>query len=181
MPDAIAAASPPDEPPAVRVTSCGLAVAPNSGLTESHHIANSETFVLPSRIAPAAAHPRDRRAVRVADVVGQQLRAVRRAHARHRQRVLGGERDAVQRADLVAARERRVGRDRLLARLIQPRQHERVDRRVALGDPRRVCVDQLDRRDLALAHRARHPRRGALGEVGQVRNPASRRRASSES
>ena len=54
MPDAIAAASPPDEPPAVRVRSCGFFVAPNSGLTESHHIANSETLVLPSRIAPAA-------------------------------------------------------------------------------------------------------------------------------
>jgi hypothetical protein len=54
MPDAIAAASPPDEPPAVRDGSCGFAVAPNSGLTESHHIANSDTFVFPSRIAPAA-------------------------------------------------------------------------------------------------------------------------------
>ena len=57
MPDATAAASPPDEPPAVRVTSCGFAVAPNSGLTESHHIENSGTLVLPSRIAPAARRP----------------------------------------------------------------------------------------------------------------------------
>ncbi len=54
IPLAIAAASPPEEPPAVRVGSCGLAVAPNSGFTESHQLANSETLVLPSRIAPAA-------------------------------------------------------------------------------------------------------------------------------
>lgn len=58
MPDAIAAASPPDEPPAVRIGSCGFAVAPKSGFTESHQHENSETLVLPSRIAPA---PRRRR------------------------------------------------------------------------------------------------------------------------
>ena len=34
--------------------SWGLAVAPNRGLTESHQVANSDTLVLPSRIAPAA-------------------------------------------------------------------------------------------------------------------------------
>ena len=38
----------------MRERSCGLAVAPNSGFTESHQLANSETLVLPSRIAPAA-------------------------------------------------------------------------------------------------------------------------------
>ena len=35
IPDAIAAPSPPDEPPAVRVGSCGLRVAPKSELTAS--------------------------------------------------------------------------------------------------------------------------------------------------
>ena len=109
------------------------------------------------------AHRRHRRAVRVADVVGEQLRAVRRAHAGDRERVLARERHAVQRP---ASAPARVGRHGLLARLVQPRQHERVDLRIALGDPRRVRVEQLDRRDLALAHRASHPRRRPLDERG---------------
>ena len=108
------------------------------------------------------AHPRHRHAVRVADVVGEQLRAVGRAHAGDRERVLARERHAVQRP----ARRHRVGRHRLLARLVEPRQHERVDRRIALGDPRRVRLEQLERGDLALAHGASHPRRRPLDQRG---------------
>ena len=181
MPDAIAAASPPDEPPAVRVTSCGFAVAPNSGLTESHHIANSETFVLPSRIAPAAAHPRDRRAVRVLtwsassfEPLGARMPATASGSLAVNGTPCSGPTSSplASTASAATASSRASSSRGSTSALI---------RRVALGDPRRVRVDQLDRRDLALAHRARHPRRGALGEVGQVRNPASRSRASSES
>ena len=53
MPEATAHASPPDEPPALRSRSCGLRVEPNSRFDESQNIENSETLVLPSRIAPA--------------------------------------------------------------------------------------------------------------------------------
>ena len=148
----------------MRDGSCGLAVAPNSGFTESHQLANSETLVLPSRIAPAARIARDRRAVRVADVIGEQLRTVRRAHAGDRERVLARERHAVERP----ARRHPVGRHRLLARLVEPRQHERVDRRIALGDPRRVRLEQLERGDLALAHGASHPRRRLLDQCRHV-------------
>ena len=38
----------------VRLRSCGLSVEPNSRFDESQNIENSETLVLPSRIAPAA-------------------------------------------------------------------------------------------------------------------------------
>src|SRR4029077_15930583 len=52
-PDAIAAASPPLDPPAVRVRSQGLLVLPVSRLLLSYAIRNSGVFVFPSRIAPA--------------------------------------------------------------------------------------------------------------------------------
>src|SRR5207253_8021497 len=53
QPDAIAAASPPLEPPGVRVKSQGLLVLPYSALSVSHAIRNSGTVVLPRTIAPA--------------------------------------------------------------------------------------------------------------------------------
>src|SRR5438445_4093114 len=53
-PEAIAAASPPLEPPAERVRSQGLLVLPVSKLLLSQAIRNSGVLVLPRRIAPAA-------------------------------------------------------------------------------------------------------------------------------
>ena len=153
IPEPIAAASPPDEPPAVRVTSCGLAVAPNRGLTESHHIANSETLVLPSRIAPAA---------RMRATGAQSASLTWSASSRE---PFGARMPATASGSLAVngtpcsgpARrrsQRRVGRHRLGARRLQPRQHQRVDLRVALGDPLRVRLEQLEGRHL----RARAPR-----------------------
>ena len=51
---ATAAAHPPLEPPGVRVSSCGLFVRPKTGLSALYSSANSDVFVLPSMIAPAA-------------------------------------------------------------------------------------------------------------------------------
>src|SRR5262249_56713794 len=53
-PEAIAAASPPLEPPAVLVRSHGLFVRPNTAFSLRISMQNSETFVFPSTIAPAA-------------------------------------------------------------------------------------------------------------------------------
>src|ERR1700704_5042058 len=53
-PDAMAAASPPLEPPALRDKSQGLLVFPLVKLSVSYAIRNSGVFVLPSKIAPAA-------------------------------------------------------------------------------------------------------------------------------
>ena len=50
---AIAAASPPLDPPGVRVMSCGLFVLPNTRLSVSHHNVNSGVFVLPINMPPA--------------------------------------------------------------------------------------------------------------------------------
>src|SRR5437764_15345097 len=50
----IAAASPPLDPPEVLLKSCGLFVRPKTGFSHLYGIAISGTFVLPSRIAPAA-------------------------------------------------------------------------------------------------------------------------------
>jgi hypothetical protein len=54
MPVARAAAEPPLEPPAERVRSHGLRVAPNTSLTVFGPKANSGVLVLPITIAPAA-------------------------------------------------------------------------------------------------------------------------------
>ncbi len=53
QPAAIAAASPPLEPPGVRARSHGLFVRPYNALSVSHAIRNSGTVVLPRTIAPA--------------------------------------------------------------------------------------------------------------------------------
>jgi hypothetical protein len=80
--------------------------------------------------------------------VGEQPRTVGRAHARDRQRVLAGERHAGERPGRLAARERRVQRRRLVARRLQARQDERVERAVAVLDPRQMLVEHLDRAPL---------------------------------
>src|SRR6202030_2331993 len=54
QPDAIAAASPPLDPPADRESSHGLLVFPNNALSVSYAIKNSGTLVFPIKIAPAA-------------------------------------------------------------------------------------------------------------------------------
>ena len=53
-PAEIAAASPPDEPPAVRSAFHGLTVRPKTRLSVSHQRANSGRLVLASGTAPAA-------------------------------------------------------------------------------------------------------------------------------
>src|ERR1051326_4875135 len=53
QPEAIAADSPPLEPPGVRVKSQGLLVRPYSALSVSQAIRNSGVLVVPSTIAPA--------------------------------------------------------------------------------------------------------------------------------
>ena len=50
---ASAAAAPPLLPPALRLRSYGLRVAPNTGLTVCEPAPNSGVFVLPRLIAPA--------------------------------------------------------------------------------------------------------------------------------
>ena len=55
----------------------------------------------------------------------------------------------MQRAQVLATGERRVGLDGLGTRLVQAREDERVDLRVALGDARRMSVEELDGAHLA--------------------------------
>src|SRR5438067_13154043 len=54
QPAAIAAASPPLDPPAVRCRSQGLLVRPSRRLSVSHAISNSGALVTPITTAPAA-------------------------------------------------------------------------------------------------------------------------------
>ena len=101
------------------------------GLAEQHR----------ARLPQAADHL----AVLVVHAVGEQQRPGRRAHARDRDRILRGERHAVERA-LLPGRAPRRPRPPPRAR-VEPRQHERVELRVALGDARRVRVEELERAD----------------------------------
>jgi hypothetical protein len=54
MPDATAAAEPPDDPAGDSAGFQGLRVAPNTALTVLAPVANSGVLVLASRMAPAA-------------------------------------------------------------------------------------------------------------------------------
>ena len=54
MPDATAAADPPDEPPGTRSGAIGFFVGPYALCSVDDPIANSSMFVLPNGIAPAA-------------------------------------------------------------------------------------------------------------------------------
>ncbi len=69
--------------------------------------------------------------------------------------LLDGDRNAVQRADLVTARECRVGGCRLFAGLVEQPNHHRVQVLVDLLDAPNVSVDDLDRRHLAVPHLVR--------------------------
>ena len=138
-------------------------------MTESHHIANSETFVLPSRIAPAArirATGAQSASLTWSASSFEPFGARMPATASGSLAVNG---TPCSGADRLARRERRVGRQRLLARLLEPRQHERVDRRIALGDARRVGLEQLDaRRPRASARPRAIHRADALDQVGHA-------------
>src|SRR6187399_3343974 len=53
MPAATATALPLDDPPGVRVGSCGLRAGPNAEFSPDEPMANSSMFVLPTSSAPA--------------------------------------------------------------------------------------------------------------------------------
>src|SRR5258708_1944232 len=65
-PAATAAAEPPDEPPAIRVRSCGLCVAPSCVFSVVKPYAYSSMLVAPMSTAPAASMRRARSASAVA-------------------------------------------------------------------------------------------------------------------
>jgi len=54
MPEATAAAEPPEEPPGTRSRSWGLRVGPNAEFSVEEPMANSSRLVLPTLMAPAA-------------------------------------------------------------------------------------------------------------------------------
>lgn len=92
MPVASAAATPPLDPPALRVGSCGLRVGPNSGLVVCEPAANSGTLILPTRTAPGVAHPGHYQLVLGGHQVAVDGGAERGAHARGEVGVLVGRR-----------------------------------------------------------------------------------------
>ena len=145
IPSATAAALPPDDPPLLRVGANGLPVGPKSWLSQTPLKPKTGLFVLPSTIAPAASmrstHEQLKSGVKLTE----------RGHAAERRRPAGLEveevlhrgRDAVQRADRLAAHERLLRRARLVQRLVDRQEDERVQRGVAVLDPPRGSLDGL--------------------------------------
>ena len=111
---ASAAAAPPLEPPAERVVSHGLRVAPKTGLNVCEPAPHSGVLVLPTMIAPAARSALDEQRVGGRHVVAEERRAVRRAHAGRVDQILVRDRQAVQRRQ-IARRAARGGRPRRAA------------------------------------------------------------------
>ena len=86
IPAATAAAAPPLEPPGVFVRSYGLRVAPKTALNVCEPAPNSGVFVLPMIERAGGAQALDEQRVVLGHVLGEQRRAVRRAHPRGRPR-----------------------------------------------------------------------------------------------
>ena len=108
-PAAMAAAEPPDEPPALRVRSHGLAVAPKSGFTVSALWPPSGVLVLPTTMHPAAFSRSTSGESVVGDrAVGVDRRALRGAEAGGVLEVLHADRDAGERSDVLPRRQARV-------------------------------------------------------------------------
>ena len=149
MPDATAAAAPPDDPPDVRLRSSGLLTRPWTGLSLCQSASHMATLVLPRMTAPAALS----RATAVASLsatqpfiagtpqlVGRPGDVERFLH-RHRQAEQG---------PAFASRKGLVRRLRRRARAVEIADHDGVDRPVETLDP-------LDR--LLAQPRRRRPRR----------------------
>ena len=99
-----------------------------------------------------AADPLDEQVVAVGDVVGEQRRAVRRPPAGHGVGVLERERQPVQRTDRAPGASALVGGRGAGPGAVLVERDDRVELRVALGDPGQVQVEQLARGDLAAAY-----------------------------
>ena len=106
---ASATAAPPLLPPQVLLRSCGLSVAPNTGLNVCDPAPNSGVLVLPTQIAPAC---RSRSTVSESSAgheVLEDRRSERRPDPVGRLQILVRDRQAVQRTDVVAVRVGVVG------------------------------------------------------------------------
>ena len=104
MPEATAAAAPPEEPPGVIFVFQGLRVMPVSRLSVVPLMPNSGVFVLPSSTAPGLAQPRGGRRVDVPRLVRiDGPRAAQRRPAAREDQVLDRDGHAVEEVDRRAA------------------------------------------------------------------------------
>ena len=108
-PQATAAAAPPLEPPAGPLEVVGVARDAEDGVEGLRAGAELRRVRLADDDRARAAQPLDDQRVRVGHVVAVDRRAVGRAQPRRVDEVLDRDRQPVQRAERVAARERRVG------------------------------------------------------------------------
>ena len=155
-PAAIAAASPPLDPPGVRSRSQGLLVRPYTALSVSHAISCSATFVTPRMIAPAAFARLTMGASTLADDPGAGAGPDVPRHAFDLDRALHAERDAVERPQPVASLHGGLGLagSRARARLVDG--DERVQSGIERVDPGEVGVDELDGGDLPPPYESSH-------------------------
>ena len=100
--------------------------------------------------------------------VAQEAAAGRAPQAGGGQQVLHHERHAVQRADVLSRRQRRVRPGRGGARALLVERDDRVQPRVQLGDPLEVPLEDLQRRQLACLDRESDLARGELEQLGHL-------------
>ena len=126
---------PPEDPPALRVRSHGLHVAPKSGFTVSPLWPSSGVLVLPTTMQPAAFRRSTRGGVGGGDgAVGVHDRSLGGAEPGRVLEVLDPDRDAGERADVLTRRDPRVERGGLGQRLLALEGDEGVHPRVDLLD-----------------------------------------------
>jgi len=172
IPHATAAAAPPDEPPGTQVRSHGLLVVPNISL-------NVWEVARPQRHVGLANHDRagvlDRRhdlRVILRHVVQQRLGTARRTDALGRDRVLHGDRNAVQSSPRLASSRRLVRSLRPLPGRISHHRAHCVDLRVEPFDAGQFGVQQFHAAELSPMNR-----RGLLRRRPQCRVARSHRRS----
>ena len=166
MPLDTAAASPPLEPPVVRVSSHGFLVVPNMRLPVSHHRANSGRFVFAIITPPASSSRVTTVASFSGHVVGEYERAARGPGPRRIDAVLDGEGDAVERAPRLAPHGGGLGLPGALHRPVY-HGHDRVQLRVEGVDPLQAGGQHLDRREAFLVY--------ALSQSARVEGQQGRR------
>ena len=168
IPDATAAADPPEEPPGVRVVSQGLRVTPFAAVAVHGKIISSGTLVIPIGIAPARAQPPD-------DLAVGRLRGPNERDPRVIDWPATGMSSLIaigtpasslssppDTAPPPTESGHGVGRGE---RLVGHRHAERVQLRVDRLDPRQEQLDELTRFQIAAAHHVRERARPGEGQV----------------
>ena len=159
IPAAIAADSPPEDPPGVRSRFHGLLVRPVTRLSVSVHAENSGIVGLREDDAAGSLEARHRSGVRVGDAAGEHPGASSGEDSRRVDRILHGHRNAVQGAEFGAACHSRIGGVGGAQRIVGKQGDDGVDLRITSAMRSRcACTTSRDDTCLVAIRSARRSR-----------------------